>query len=235
MEKDMEFITYYRTMPGKDRGSQLRRLRAQVKQFKDRNDATQRKSFSEEVGPVAKEWPVLESALAACQKAELPLIIAEIGRLRQNPRLMKLLAESGVEFVCLDDQQVNSNTAGILAAFAEEQAEKRSIRTRAVMDRLKAEGVPLGASRDGTWTGSKKNIKLGPEAAARARQKKTANFYAEITEKVLGWRADGVTLGDCAEKLNNDGHTTQAGKPFTEVAVHRIIKRAEQRRERAVG
>lgn len=231
----MEFITYYRIVPDKDRGSQLRRLRTQVRQFKGRNDATQRKSFSEEVGPVAKTWPVLEKALTLCKKEDLPLVMPEIGRLRQNPRLMRLLAESGVEFICLDDQQVNSNTAAILAAFAEEEAEKRSIRTRAAMDRLKAEGVPLGAARDGTWTGSKKNIKLGSEAAAKVRRKRTADFYAEITKRVLAWRGDGVTLGDCAKRLNSEGHTTQTGKPFTEVAIHRIIKRAEERRSKAVG
>lgn len=57
--------------------------------------------------------------------------------------------------------------------------------------------------------------------AARRRRAAEAFFLPEIKAR----RERGDTLPEIAKWLNDGGHLTTAGKPFTEVALWRIIKR----------
>lgn len=55
--------------------------------------------------------------------------------------------------------------------------------------------------------GIQRLAEIGPGPVAR--------FNARIRAEVLPWRADGVTLRECAQRLNDRGQNTFRGKPWS--------------------
>lgn len=49
--------------------------------------------------------------------------------------------------------------------------------------------------------------------------------YAPILPMVRELRDGGATLAAVAEKLNAEGHSTAAGRPFTATAIFRLLNR----------
>ncbi len=220
----MEYVTYYAVRSDDDKPEQRKAMKA----FCANNDGKSKRTFTEEYGPGMKQWPVLQDAVDYCQARGLPLIIARIGRLRQNPTLMTILAQSGVEFACTDDDKVNSATIQILSAFAQEQAVKRSHKTKEAVEQLRSEGVKLGGARDGGWTGDKKNILAGPKAAAERRRQRSADYYQFVLPRAAQMRRDGMKYNDIAKVFNEEGLVTQGGKPYNEVSINRLLARAKE-------
>lgn len=217
-------VAYYAVQHGKR--STLAKQRAKVRAFKVA------RSYVDEYKPGSKDWPGLVAALDCCRKQGHSLLIAHLGRLRQNPTLMSLLA-SGGEFVCLDNPQVNSNTIQILAAFAKERAERRSEATKEAMDRLKAQGVKLGSARIGRWNGSKKNIEAGVAKAAKIRRKTADEYYAAVMNRAVQMRRDQYKYQEIADTFNKEGLLTQGGSPYGEVSILRLLRRAKSHGLRA--
>lgn len=199
----------------------------EAKRFRAANGMTGARSFTETYKPGMKEWPTLEKALDYCREAGLPLIIAQLARLRQNPTLMAVLAQSGVEFVAIDDPQVNSNTASMLAAFAQEQAVKRSQATKEGLTRARSQGKPLGGAITGRWNGPIEN--MGWKAAAEKREQQADDFYQFVLPRAAQMRRDGAMYTEIAEALNRDGFTTQSGQPFKECSISRLLDRARKK------
>ena len=69
--------------------------------------------------------------------------------------------------------------------------------------------------------GTKKAI----AAAARKKKERTRNNYAFLMPEIKARRERGDTLPEIVEWLNQQGHITTAGKPFTQTAVWRLIDR----------
>jgi DNA invertase Pin-like site-specific DNA recombinase len=220
----MEVVVYYAVQQGGKRSSKAEQ-RAKVQEFQAANDMIVAKTFTDEYKPGSKAWPNLEKAVAYCQDTGLSLILAQIGRLRQNPTLMAILAQSEVEFVAIDNQQVNSNTAATLAAFAQEQAVKRSQATKVGLDRVRSEGQLLGGAIEGKWNGLVSN--RGWESAALKREQQADDYYQFVLPRAAQMRRDGSKYTEIAEALNKDGFTTLGNKPWNECSIHRLLARAQ--------
>jgi DNA invertase Pin-like site-specific DNA recombinase len=134
-----------------------------------------------------------------------------------------------VDFVCCDNPHANKLTIHILAAVAEDEAERISARTKAALQAAKARGVQLGSARPDHWKGREKarlaGLARGRLVAAKVVSKAAAEAYADLAPMMKEWRTAGETLDGIAGRLNAEGHTTRRGKPWNPVQVARVLER----------
>ena len=57
------------------------------------------------------------------------------------------------------------------------------------------------------------------------RRQRRAAVYSFLMPTIKEMRLAGKTMIEIATWLNDHGHTTSAGAPFTQTAVHRLLKR----------
>jgi hypothetical protein len=68
-------------------------------------------------------------------------------------------------------------------------------------------------------------------AAARVKgkqrlQKKAVDAYAHLMPIITGMRAEGKPMKAVADALNEMGHTTRTGAPWSNVQILRVLRRA---------
>jgi DNA invertase Pin-like site-specific DNA recombinase len=176
----------------------------------------------------AKKWPRLVDALEKCRQEGATLIIAKLGRLVRNPHFLANLGEAGVDFVCLDNPMCNHETVHILRATAETVSEQIIERTRrTTAEAVARKGIKLGSARPGHWTGRKRRrgTRQAIAKSVEMRRARAQQTYQYILPKLKEMRLAGKMMREIADWLNDHGHLTTAGLPFTDVAVHRVIKR----------
>jgi DNA invertase Pin-like site-specific DNA recombinase len=202
--------------------------KASVREYAKENDAEYVESFTEvEDGPM-EDRPKLRAAVKKAQREEAQLIIPDHYRVAHDHLFLTILHESGVDFVCLGDSRVQKNFLPMLLKLEEISRTETRIRTKNILAERKAQGVKLGSARPDHWKGREhlRGSKQGAKASAKVRSDRTRAAYAQvILPKIMKMRNKGKTDEFIAAKLNEDGHTTTAGKPFTFVAVYRIRTR----------
>ena len=166
--------------------------------------------------------PELVKALAHAKRAGAVLVIAKLDRLSRNVAFLANLMQSGVEFVACDNPTANKLTVHILAAVAEDEAERISQRTKAALQAYKARGGKLGTDNL-TDEGRVK----GAEVAAQSHRERAEAAYADLMPTVRGLRSEGLSLRAIADRLNEDGHCTRTGSVWNQVQVKRLLDRAE--------
>jgi DNA invertase Pin-like site-specific DNA recombinase len=171
--------------------------------------------------------PALREAIACATTAGATLVIAYVGRLSRNLHFTTALLESNVSFVCCDMPKVNHKTIHVIHALARDTAKGIGDRTREALAKAQAEGRGVGSNRPGHWDGreDKRGWRQAVAQSAKLRQQRAAQQYAFLVPDIKARRERGDTLPEIVTWLNQTGHTTTAGKPFTQTAVWRIIKR----------
>lgn len=226
METTMKFIVYYRT--GKKRTPSLETQKASVDRIVSHNQGRVLAEYIENEVVVARRAtarPQLQAAIEHALQEKAILILSHLDQLVRNSQVMTLLANSCVDFLCCDNPHANINTAHILAATAENQECKRSERMREKMAALKQAGVPLGSNRPGHWDGRERGWKQAVAESSRQRSERAKQAYDTILPEIKARRERGDTMLEIADWLNAGCYMTTAGKPFTETAIHRLIKR----------
>jgi DNA invertase Pin-like site-specific DNA recombinase len=175
--------------------------------------------------------PVLALALAHARRSKATLVVAKLDRLARNVAFTSALMRSGVDFVACDNPHANKLTVHILAAVAEDEAERISARTKAALAAAKARGTLLGSARPGHWQGREEarlaGLKAARKVSAKIRSKAAGEAYADLAPILAELRARGLSLQAAADHLNSEGHTTRRGKPWNPVQVARVLERAE--------
>lgn len=246
----MKIVAYYRVSTDKQAYSGLKgKLKKEAKERKHycglgldaqkesvRNYAAANKgtviaSYEEaETGKYA-DRPKLAEAIAHAQRSKAKLVIAKLDRLSRNLALITALMETGVDFVCCDMPQADRFTIHIYGAMAELEARKISERTREVMAVLKKKGKKLGSARPGHWIDEngkpiKRGFKQATKRSSELRHKRTQEAYALLLPEIKRlYMNENRSLREIAESMNEAGHTTTVGKPFTATAIYRILKR----------
>lgn len=193
--------------------------------------------------------PELARALADARHSRARLVIAKLDRLARNVHFLSGLMDSGVDFVACDNPSATRLTVHILAAVAEDEARRISERTKAalaayratgaVSKRIKAahpDGVPpeVVAEYGGKLGSRRPNARkltggANPLAAARAgasHRRRADLAYEHLLGLLLPWRSEGLSLAECARRLDDQGHQTRMGKRWSSSQVRRVLARS---------
>jgi DNA invertase Pin-like site-specific DNA recombinase len=150
--------------------------------------------------------------LLECRKRGATLVVAKLDRLARNVHFLSTLMESGVEFVACDMPSANRMTIQILAAVAEDEAQRIRSRTKDAWQQRKARGWRF--TGDMLGNGSQSN------------QSAAAKFRESLADSARQLRNKGLSLIQIARNLNGQGLCTRQNKPFTPTAVWRILNGA---------
>ena len=146
--------------------------------------------FTEVESGKRNDRPELNAALDHARLTGAKLVVAKLDRLSRDAAFTLQLRNSGVDFVCADNPDVNRLTIGLLAVINEDERERISERTRAALAAAKARGVKLGNPH-----GAKalRRAGKGNRASVAAIQTKADSFAEALRGTVHSIRRDGVT------------------------------------------
>jgi DNA invertase Pin-like site-specific DNA recombinase len=227
-----DIIAYYRvsTKQQGNSGLGLEAQKAAVEAYAQQTGARIVASYSEVESGKLAERPQLAKALAHAKRSKATLVVAKLDRLARNVAFLSTLMRSNVDFMACDNPHANKLTIHILAAVAEDEAERISARTKAALAAAKARGVKLGSNRSGHWQGREdarlNGLARGRVVAAKVVSEAAVEAYADLRPAMVDMRANGMTLTAIAEKLSAEGQTTRRGKPWNPVQVARVLERA---------
>jgi DNA invertase Pin-like site-specific DNA recombinase len=160
--------------------------------------------------------PQLAAALAECRRLKATLLIAKLDRLARNVYFVSGLMESGVDFVAVDMPEANRLTIHILAAVAEYEADRVSVRTKEALAIAKGRGTRLG------------NPTPAP-SLERGRATRAAKLEAHrqsIAPLVKHLRDEGRSLRAIAAELNARGiPTARRGNKWHPETVANVLER----------
>lgn len=218
----MDYVAYYRVSTTKQGKSGLG-LEAQQKAVQDYVEAQGGQlieSFTEVQSGKDNNREQLHRALRKCRLSGATLLIAKLDRLSRNRSFLMELADSSTNFVAVDMPEANHFTVGLLACLADYERQLISERTTAALKAAKARGVKLGNP----------NLHLvrnnDTTAARLARSEKAKARNAEIREvirEIQDHSEAELSSRELAQALNNAGYKTARGKPWSHVAVLRVM------------
>lgn len=169
--------------------------------------------------------PQLEAALARARLSGATLVVAKLDRLSRNAAFTLQLRDSGLDFICADNPDVNRMTIGILAVVNEEERERISSRTKAALGAAKARGVRLG---NPNGAAPLHRAAKGNAAALEARQRTVEARAADLSAEVARARAEGASsLREIAEALNRRQVQAPRGGQWHPSGVKRLLARLD--------
>ncbi len=172
----------------------------------------------------------LAKAIRQTRVRKATLVIGKQDRLGRDAGFVITLANSGVHFVSADRPDQSEFEMGIRAVVDQEEAKRISERVKAGMAVAASQGVKFGFARADVEekAGHRRGYLQASKAAAEARRDRFLKNYEGVIDVVLEQRDAGKTLGQIAALLNEMGQTTSTGMPVSAMAVHRLIKIAEE-------
>lgn len=214
----MKYITYYRVSTQKQgqSGLGLEAQAAAVASFTGNCNDCIIGSYTDIESGKHNSRPELLKAIAQAKQTGAKLLIAKLDRLSRNAAFILTLKDSGVDFVCADMPEANALTIGIMAIIAQQEREMISKRTK---EALKAKKERSGEWRKGRITAEThaKGQQAIKEKAAKNENTMRARNYAKAL------KAQGLTLQEIADRLNNEGHKTATGKAYHRTTVNRLL------------
>ena len=169
-----------------------------------------------------KGRPKLREALSQCRTYGAKLIVAKLDRLARNVSFLSALLESDVEIVFCDFPQANKMVLHILASISQYEAELISTRTKQALAAKKARGCKLG-NPEHLLEKHEAAIAKSNETNRKKAADNPNNKRAVAMLKVLA--AQGMTLSEMTDTLNNDGFVTSKGHEFRVSQVYVLLKR----------
>lgn len=206
-------------------GLGLEGQQAAIDAYRKQNGGKILSTYTEVESGKRKDRPELMKAVAHAKRSNAVLVVAKLDRLSRNVHFLSTVMESGVEFVACDNPYANRLTIHILAAVAEDEAQRISERTKAALAAYKARGGKLGGARPECRNLTQQARRRGAKAAGEAVRRLADGAYADLAPMMKEWRQSGRTLQQIADALNDQGHTTRKGKPWNHVQVKRILER----------
>ncbi|MBB6669608.1 recombinase family protein [Cohnella nanjingensis] len=144
--------------------------------------------------------------------------VSRVGRDKQeNPAIIGMFEQYGVRVVAINDNYDSLNkdniTFDILSVLSEQESKKISSRVSSAR-RQKA--------KRGQWSGE---APIGYRVNPETKTLEADEGYRRIPELVFEWYVRlGLGTFKVAERLNQDGYRTRAGRPWTRESVNRILR-----------
>ncbi|MGP3699882.1 recombinase family protein [Rhodobacter sp. NSM] len=161
--------------------------------------------------------PALTEAVELARKTGATILVSKLDRLsRKVSFIAALLDDKRVQFRVASMPQADKFQLHIYAALAEQEREFISLRTKAALAEAKAKGKQLGGLRDAT---GKRNEAVQREAVERAET---------VAPLILPMRAQGKSLREIADALNETGVRTARSGRWTASQVMRALARLER-------
>jgi DNA invertase Pin-like site-specific DNA recombinase len=229
-----EYIPYYRvsTKQQGESGLGLEAQQAAVESFVRQTGGHIKAHYVEVESGKRSDRPELARALAHARRSKATLVVAKLDRLSRNVEFLANVMNSGCDFAAADMPAANRFMLHVMAAVAEHEAKAISDRTKAALAAAKARGTLLGSARPGHWEGRENARLAGLEkaqaASVKVRTQAAREAYADVLPEMLKHRADGLSLRQIAAKLNEQGHTTRRGKPWSPMQVKLVLDRASK-------
>ena len=167
--------------------------------------------------------PQLHAALDHARLTGAKLVVAKLDRLSRDAAFTLQLRNSGVDFTCADNPDVNRLTIGLLAVINEDERERISERTKAALAAAKARGQRLG---NPNGAAALRRAGKGNGASVET-MKQNADAFAEGLRDTVGRiRATGVTgLAGIASELNAQHMRTARGGAWHASSVRNLLER----------
>lgn len=192
--KPTEVVAYYRVSTQRQgrSGLGLEAQEAAVREFASSEGAPIIASYTEIESGRNPDRPELRKAIGHALRSGSTLVVAKLDRLSRNLAFLAALMESRVEFAACDNANANKLTLHVLAAVAQDEAERISTRTRDALRAAKARGTKLGSARPG-WAEEHGEARLlgarrGAEKSVASRQKAAEAAYADLYDDLRRWR-----------------------------------------------
>jgi len=200
------------TKQGRD-GNGIAAQRRDIELFlKQQENAEVVAEFVEVESGAKDQRPVLEQALKTAKENGCPILCSKVDRLtRDVETLGKLTKMKGIEIRIASLPNADNFQIHLFGILGAQEREFCSQRTRAAMAAAKDRGVVFGNPRLAELNKTRKN---------EARK-----YAVENSGLIKTLRAQGKTLREIAETLNESGLKTRNGCEFNPVQVHRILKR----------
>lgn len=185
----------------------------------------------------------LRLAMAKAVATGATLLFSHIGYLSKNLKFLRAIAEGGADlrFLAIDDRSFNPTTFKHYLGLAHDAWHERRKMIRQGMAEAKSQGAKFGMARRGAKTKNWRKAKgwqAAAEASVAARSERVADAYALLIPKMLEMQEKGEGPTAIALALNEEGHVTTTGAPFSAPTVFRILKRHARhggRHDRARG
>jgi DNA invertase Pin-like site-specific DNA recombinase len=223
-----QYVTYYRVssrMQGKD-GNGIKAQRQAVQGFLKAQEAQEVETFTEVESGTNGDRPVLKDAIRLCKETGSTLLIAKLDRLSRNVaflfNLRDELKQAGVSFKALDlpDDANNTMALGMLATFAQHEADRISERTKAGI--RQSEKYKAGEWGNPEYFTEESRKKAWASISHKARtDEDTLKAFHFIEPR----REKGMTYAEIAEQLNKFKYRTRRGKKFHPAQVRKIYLR----------
>lgn len=167
--------------------------------------------------------PQLEAALADARRTGAKLVVAKLDRLSRNAEFTLRMRNSGVDFICADNPDVNRLTIGLLAVINEDERERIGERTRAALQAAKARGVKLG---NPNGAAAIRRAGKGNAAGVEAVKDNAQRYAMDLAGTVEDIRANGKTsLPAIAAELNARHIQTRRGGQWYASSVRNLLAR----------
>jgi DNA invertase Pin-like site-specific DNA recombinase len=168
--------------------------------------------------------PQLDAALRRARVLGAKLVVAKLDRLSRDAEFTLRVRNSGVDFACADNPDINRLTIGLLAVINEDERERISDRTKAALAAAKARGVKLGNPNGAAPLLRAGRGNADAVRAVQAQAAERAREYAEIIEDI---QASGVaSLAGIARELNERGIVTPRGGRWHASSVKNLLARS---------
>lgn len=176
--------------------------------------------------------PEMTKAIARCKITGARLLIAKLDRLSRDVHFLTGLEKDGIDFICCDMPHANRLTVHILAAVAQDEAERISRRTKdalqSIKDRL-ANGEEYISKRSGRRVvrlGNPNGISVSRRDLGTAATVAKAQAFADrVGPTVRALRDAPMTLKQVAAQLNATHVKAPNGETWTAMTVHRVLAR----------
>lgn len=226
-----KFISYYRVSTEKQAvsGLGLMAQKTSVTNYVQRVGGEIVAEFSEaQSGKLENTANRVEFAKAVTMAKRLGacLIVAKLDRLARCCSVLEAIQSAGVSFRVAEMPEANELTLGLLMVIARNERDMCAARTRAALAEKKAQGVKLGAAREGAF---KFTAETAKESRAKhttaARESKNNRHAWAFTSSLI---AQGASLREIARQLNAEGYTTPRGGEWSAQQVKNLAKLMEK-------